>query len=84
MEAKKIIIYTASDPCWDELAELWQEMELDEFVEHITNEVPDAVLSDPYDDDVDGDIMDENDHYILTVDDGMDEMVCIYEKSVKS
>lgn len=77
--AKKIICYTASEPYWDELAELYEEMNLTEFVEHILNEVPDAVYPEPEECDPSY-ITDEDDRYIMEYCDGMDDCVTIYQK----
>lgn len=76
---KKIAYFDASDPFWEELGEAYQEMTLDEFVEHVTTEYPET-KRDEEEDPADYEIENEDDRYVVCYRDGMTEAVIIYQK----
>jgi len=78
---KKIAYLSASDSYWDELGELYQEMNLDEWVEHVKNEHTECVYKEPEEEEpADYEIENENDHYVVCYRDGMEECIIIYQK----
>lgn len=78
---KKIAYLSAGDSYWEEMGELYQEMGLDEFVEHLCNEHPEAVYEEPEEEEpADYEIENENEHYVVCYRDGMDECIIIYQK----
>lgn len=80
---KKIAYYSASEPYWEELGELYQQMDLNEFVEHVMNEHSDCVFDEPEDEEpADYEIENTSDKYVLCYRDGMDEAVIIYERNI--
>ena len=79
MEAKRVIWYSASDPAWDELAEVYHLLTLDEFVDYIRKKFP-HLVHEPEDEEVVDEVQSESERYLLTWSDGMDEFVTIYER----
>lgn len=78
---KKIAYLSAGDSYWEEMGELYQEMGLDEWVEHLCNEHPEAAYEEPEEEEpADYEIENENEHYVVCYRDGMDECIIIYQK----
>jgi len=79
MEAKRFIWYSQSEEAWEELAEAYQRMTLDEFVEYIREHYP-HLVHEPEAEEVVDDVQATSEHHLLTWSDGMDEFVTIYER----
>ena len=79
MEAKRFIWFSQSEDAWDELAEVYHLLTLDEFVEYIREHYP-HLVHEPEEDVVVDEVQATSEHYILTWSDAMDEFVCIYER----
>ena len=75
---KLIAIYDAFDEFWEQLGDDYQYFDFDSFVARVKN-YPKA-LRDEEVEEIEGEIQNENERYILTWEDGMDECVRIYEK----
>jgi hypothetical protein len=80
MEAKKLAIITQSDEKWEPLADEYQNFDLDSFVERARIIAPHIFYDEPETEEIEGEIQNENERYILTWEDGMDECMRIYEK----
>ena len=80
MKAKRLAYVEKSDNCWELLAEEYQNLDLDSFVARARIIAPSIFYTEPWEDEVEGEIQDENERYILTWEDGMDEQMWIYEK----
>ena len=76
--AKLIAIFDSSDDFWEQLADDYQYFDFESFVSRVKNH-PDA-LRDCEAEEIEGEIQNENERYILTWEDGMNEVVRIYEK----
>ena len=86
MKANKIACITESDVYSEEVAELYNETgSLDEFVELVREQHPDAFFDEPCDEDIPEyelcGTQDESERYILTFCDDIIETIIIYEKS---
>ena len=79
MNIKLIAIYSASDEFWERLADEYQNFDLDSFVARVKVLCPQIIREDEADE-IEGEIQNENERYILTWEDSMDEVVRIYEK----
>ena len=79
MNIKLIAIYSASDEFWERLADEYQNFDLDSFVARVKVLCPQIIREDEADE-IEGEIQNENERYILTWEDSMDEIVRIYEK----
>jgi hypothetical protein len=80
MEAKRLAYVEKSADCWEWLAEEYQNFDLDSFVARARNIAPHIFYKEPYVEEIEGEIQNENERYILTWEDGMDECMRIYEK----
>jgi len=80
MEAKLIIIYSASHYGWEQMAEEYQWLDFESFIERIKILFSDIVCEEPTVEEIEGEVQNETSRYILTWEDGMDECVRIYEK----
>ena len=80
MEAKKLAIITQSDEKWEQLADEYQNFDLESFVERARIIAPHIFYDEPETEEIEGEIQNENERYILTWEDGMDECMRIYEK----
>ena len=78
--AKLILLVSQEDYCWGALAEKYQENYSIESVLELARKRYPEVLRDDEVDEMDGEVQDENDSYILTWEDGMGEVMRIYEK----
>ena len=79
--AKLIAYYSAAEPYWEELCELYQQVDLNTFVERAMREHPECVREEPEDEEpADYEIQQTSDKYILCYRDSMDEAVLIYER----
>ena len=76
---KLIAIYFAGDECYEPLTNEYQNLDLESFVARVKILYPEMIREDEIDE-IEGEIQNENEHYILTWEDGMDECVRIYEK----
>ena len=79
MNIKLIAIYDAFDEFWERLADEYQNFDLDSFVARVKVLCPQIIREDEADE-IEGEIQNENERYILTWEDSMDEVVRIYEK----
>jgi hypothetical protein len=79
-KAKLIAIYDASDDCYDPLAAEYQAFDLDSFVARVKTLFPNIIRNETDVEEIEGDIQDENDNYVLTWEDAMGEVVRLYEK----
>ena len=75
---KLIAIYDASKEFWEQLADDYQHFDFDSFVARVLDYG--SVARDEEVDEIEGEIQNENERYILTWEDGMDECVRIYQK----
>ena len=75
---KLIAIYDASKGYWEQLADDYQNFDFDSFVARVLNYG--SAVRDEEVDEIEGEIQNENERFILTWEDGMDECVRIYEK----
>ena len=80
MEAKRLSIISKSDECWDQLADEYQNLDLDSFVARARIIAPHIFCEEPWVEEIEGEIQTENENYILTWEDGMDEVMWIYQK----
>ena len=71
---------------WEELANVYQDMGVDDMIVIAKNRYPDDFISDDdpdfeyYEEEIEGEIQDETPEYILTWEDGMGETMRIYKK----
>lgn len=77
--AKLIAIYSKSDDCYETLTNEYQNFDLDSFVERAKILYP-TIFRDDEVSEVEGEIQNENERYILTWEDAIEECVRIYEK----
>ena len=75
---KLIAFYDASKGFWEQLADDYQYFDLDSFVARVLDYG--SVVRDEEVEEIEGEIQNENERYILTWEDGMDECVRIYQK----
>jgi hypothetical protein len=75
---KLIAVYDASKGFWEQLADDYQYFDFDSFVARVLDYG--SVVRDEEVEEIEGEIQNENEHYILTWEDGMDECVRIYQK----
>lgn len=80
MKAKRLSFMSKSDEKWEILAEEYQNLDLDSFVSRAKILAPHIFYDEPWIEETEGEIQTENEHYILTWEDGMDEVMWIYEK----
>ena len=80
MEAKRLAIIEKSDDRWEPLADEYQYFDLDSFVARARIIAPHIFCEEPWVEEIEGEIQNENEHYILTWEDGIDEVMRIYEK----
>ena len=80
MEAKRLSFISKSDDCWEQLAEEFQNLDLDSFVARAKIIAPHTFYIEPWNEEIEGEIQSESDNYIVTWEDGMDEQIWIYEK----
>ena len=78
MIARLIAVWSNDDDKFQELADDYQVIDLDSFVERARIVAPEFFRT-PVEEDVEGEIQDESDDYIITWEDGMNETVRIYE-----
>ena len=76
---KLIAIYDASDEFWEQLSDEYQNLDLCSFVARVKILHPEIIREDEAEE-IEGEIQNEDECYILTWEDGMDECVRIYEK----
>jgi len=80
MKAKLLAIMERSHDLWEQLANDYQVFDLDSYIERARILAPDVFLENPETEEIEGDIQDENNEHIITWEDGMDEIVRIYQK----
>lgn len=81
MKAKVLLVVTQWDGCWDALAEEYHKRNLiDDVLDLARSSYPEVLRDDEEADDVEGEIQDENDSYILTWEDYIEDCMRIYEK----
>ena len=84
MAAKKIIIVNEYDDYGEAVAELWQSREkwdLNEFVETIRKDYPQALCESLCESELSGFVSDWNDRYIMTTEsDNFGDTMCVYER----
>ena len=80
MEAKLLAIMVKSHDLWESLACDYQVFDLDSYIARARIVAPDIFLKNPEIEEIEGEIQDSDDNYILTWEDGMDECVRIYQK----
>lgn len=80
MKAKLLAIMTKSHDLWENLANDYQVFDLDSYVERARILAPDVFFDEPQSEEIDGEVMDENENYILTWEDGIGECERIYQK----
>ena len=78
-KAKRIAFYEESDDCWGKLTNEYQNMDFDAFVEYAKETYPEIIRDDEAEE-IEGEVQNESDRYILTWEDGIGECVRIYEK----
>ena len=79
MKLKLIAIYDEFDKFFEQLSDEYQNFDLDSFIDRVRILYPDLIREDEADE-IEGEIQNENERYILTWEDSMDEVVRIYEK----
>lgn len=77
--AKLIAIYFAGDECYEPLTNEYQNLDLESFVARVKILYPEMIREDEIDE-IEGEIQNENEHYILTWEDPIEDCVRIYEK----
>lgn len=80
MKAKLLAIMERSHDLWEQLANDYQVFDLDSYIERARILAPDVFLENPETEEIEGDIQDENNEHLITWEDGMDEIVRIYQK----
>ena len=80
MKAKLLAIMVKSHDLWESLACDYQVFDLDSYIARARIVAPDIFLKDPEIEEIEGEIQDSDDNYILTWEDGMDECMRIYQK----
>ena len=80
MKAKLLAIMERSHDLWEQLANDYQVFDLDSYIERARILAPDVFLENPETEEIEGEIQDENNDHIITWEDGMDEIVRIYQK----
>ena len=81
MKAKRLAtIMTSYNDNWEKLSDEYQYFDLDSFVARARIIAPEIFYESPEIEEIEGEVQDENEHYILTWEDGMDEVMWIYEK----
>ena len=83
MKTKVIIMVEDTMDCSEELAKEYYQHDgkLDDFVGTIRERYPQAVCEEPIEEDIQGDIMEQTDRYVLTDEQhNMGETMRIYEK----
>lgn len=80
MKAKLLAIMERSHDLWEQLANDYQVFDLDSYIERARILAPDVFLENPETEEIEGEIQDENNEHIITWEDGMDEIVRIYQK----
>lgn len=76
---KLIAIYFKSDECYERLTDEYQNFDLDSFVARVKFLFPEIIREDDVEE-IEGEIQNENERYILTWEDAIEECVRIYEK----
>lgn len=77
---KRIAYIDQFNSCWEQLADEYQNIDLDSWVARARIIAPTAFYAEPIKEDVEGEIQCESENYILTWEDGICECVRIYEK----
>ena len=81
MKAKRIATYHDYDDCWEQLADEYQNLDLDSFVARAKIIAPPIFSESPEIEDViEDEILNQNENYILTWDDSLGECVMVYQK----
>ena len=80
MKAKLLATFSEFDDCWQTLADEYQKTDLDSFVGRAKEIVPHIFSESPQVEEIEDEIQNENENYILTYDDGCGECVRIYQK----
>ena len=80
MKAKRLAFVEKSDESWELLADEYQNFDLDSFVSRARVIAPHIFYDEPETEEIEGEIQNENERYILTWEDGMDECMRIYER----
>ena len=82
MEAKQILIVDQYDCCWDAFAKKYEEAYSIEDLLKLARDRYPEVMRDGDDEigEVEGEVQDENERYILTWEDGIGECMRIYQK----
>ena len=80
MKARLYVTVYDTDDCWDALAEVYQSKGLAGLVDHIKTEYPYLIYNDPYVEDTDGEVQEEENGFVLTWEDGIGEVMRIYQK----
>ncbi len=81
MIAKRLAFIDQCDDCWDLLADEYQVFDLESWVARAKVIAPSVFYDSPEDEEVEGEVMAENDKFILTSDDSLFcECVRIYQK----
>ena len=79
-KAHRIFILTKSDERYDEIADIYQTLDLDSFIERVKILYPDLFEYNDEKEEIEGEIMAETVSYAITWEDGMDECTRIYQK----
>lgn len=81
MKAKLLATVSEFHDCWQQLADEYQNLDLDSFVSRAKIIAPEVFLENPEIEEViEDEIQNQNDNHILTWEDGMGEAVRIYQK----
>lgn len=80
MKAKLLAVLSEFDASYEQVSEEYQNLDLDSFVARAKIIAPHVFLESPYDEEIEDEIQNENENYILTYDDGCGECVRIYQK----
>ena len=79
-KAHRIFILTKSDERWDEIADIYQTLDLDSFVERVKILYPNLFEYNDEKEEFEGEIQAKTISYAITWEDGMDECIRIYQK----
>ena len=66
MEAKRISFISKSDDCWEQLAEEFQNLDLDSFVARAKIIAPHTFYNEPWTEEIEGEIQSESENFIVT------------------
>ena len=80
MKARLLAVLSEFDASYEQVSEEYQNLDLDSFVARAKIIAPHIFSESPHVEEIEDEIQNENENYILTYDDGCGECVRIYQK----